>query len=260
MKRTFIVTVALAAFLLSFARLVVKVLESGAFNDLAHLLPPALAGVAVIIAACLWALVVDSVWIVGLFGVRQNRRDWRAWAMLTAYALLSVGIQAIGITRELAWGLPPAALVLALVILDLDQQHQPATGSTPLPRGQRLGVVDTTEPDRTVEFPPSPSVVIENHVSTVSGARADADTAVSTVSADAEPTVATAQSTADTTAGTSTRALVTAVWQQREVEGGQHLSAAVLAQELSSQRGQHIPASTVRAELARLRTHHHEEG
>lgn len=273
MKRAFIVTIALAAFLLSFARLVVKVLESGAFDDLGRLLPPALAGAAVIIASCLWALVVDSVWIVGLFGVRQDRRDWRAWAMLSAYALLSISIQAIGITRELAWALPPAALVLALVILDLDQR--PATAEpAPLARGQRLARVDTDDPEATLEWvhpQPSVRVDIRNNLhsqAAASAARADADTAVSTQQQDVDSGADRQQQAVDShvddqppgaeieAAPSTVRGRVRAVWTSLSTDQQRVITPSAFLGLMARHYGVTDTASTVRGELSLLRRGH----
>jgi len=69
--------------------------------------------------AALWALEIDAMAAAGILGIGMNRRDWRAWAMFLLAAVASLGFQVVTPPVELARAVPPVALFLAIVILEL---------------------------------------------------------------------------------------------------------------------------------------------
>lgn len=216
-------------------------------------------------SAAVVPLLIDGfIVLVSLVGV-ANSLSGRPIRYPMALVALASGVSvSLNVAHaDRTWGasllaaVPSLVLVAAVELFVRELRHvltraaarEPERQPAALSGGQRLAIVDTDEPDRTVEMLPAtatPSVVNHVHVSALSAARADAASA-------ADTGAETAALTVDTTAGTSTRALVAAAWQRLEVEDGQHLSAAALARTLTAQRGQRVPEGTVRAELARLR-------
>jgi hypothetical protein len=69
--------------------------------------------------AALWALEIDAMAAAGILGARQDRRDWRAWSMFVLAAIASVGFQVFTLPAVLARAVPPMALFLAIVVLEL---------------------------------------------------------------------------------------------------------------------------------------------
>jgi hypothetical protein len=105
MRRPLIIFLAAAAALLSFDALRVQALASGAVHH------PALAWV--------WPLVVDGAVTAGVLGVRADRRDLRAWFMLALTFGASIGFQVTVPPLWVARAVPPLALLLAVVVLEL---------------------------------------------------------------------------------------------------------------------------------------------
>lgn len=80
--------------------------------------------------AALWAIEIDAMAAAGILGVRQDRRDWRAWTMFLLAAVASVGFQVFTLPAVLARAVPPVALFLAIVVLELPR----ARPDWPLPQ------------------------------------------------------------------------------------------------------------------------------
>jgi hypothetical protein len=69
--------------------------------------------------AALWAIEIDAMAAAGILGARQDRKDWRAWSMFVLAAACSIGFQVLTLPAILARAVPPLALFLAIVVLEL---------------------------------------------------------------------------------------------------------------------------------------------
>ncbi len=110
MRRWLVVFLAAAAAVLSFDALRAQALASGAVHHQA--------------LAAVWALVVDGMAAAGVLGVRTDRRDWRAWTMLLLAFTCSVAFQVLVPPAWLARAVPPVALLLAIVVLELPRSRR----------------------------------------------------------------------------------------------------------------------------------------
>ena len=119
MRRPLVVFLALAAAVLSFDALRAQALASGAVHH------PALAWI--------WPAVVDGMVAAGVLGVRADRRDWRAWAMFALAFGASIGFQTTTPPLWLARSVPPVALLLAVVVLELPRARRKAERPTVSP-------------------------------------------------------------------------------------------------------------------------------
>jgi hypothetical protein len=113
MRRWLVVFLAAAAAVLSFDALRAQALASGAVHHQA--------------LAAVWALVVDGMAAAGVLGVRTDRRDWRAWTMLLLAFTCSVAFQVLVPPAWLARAVPPVALLLAIVVLELPRARRGAS-------------------------------------------------------------------------------------------------------------------------------------
>src|SRR6266516_3824838 len=113
MRRPLVWFLATAAAVLSFDALRSRALESGLVP--AHAILPA------DLLASLWALVID-VAAAGLLGVRSDRRDLRAWAMVVLAFGASVIFQIHTPSAAVARAVPPVALATAVVVLELPRR------------------------------------------------------------------------------------------------------------------------------------------
>jgi hypothetical protein len=116
MRRWLVVFLAAAAAVLSFDALRAQALASGAVHHQA--------------LAAVWALVVDGMAAAGVLGVRTDRRDWRAWTMLLLAFTCSVAFQVLVPPAWLARAVPPVALLLAIVVLELPRARRDGRVST----------------------------------------------------------------------------------------------------------------------------------
>jgi hypothetical protein len=113
-RRWLVVFLAAAAAVLSFDALRAQALASGAVHDQA--------------LAALWAAVIDGMAAAGVLGVRSDRRDRRAWTMLLLAFACSVAFQVVA--PQPAWlarAVPPVALLLAIVVLELPRARRDAS-------------------------------------------------------------------------------------------------------------------------------------
>jgi hypothetical protein len=69
--------------------------------------------------AMLWAVVVDLAVAAGILGVKDDRRDWRAWLMLLLALGATLGFQVFALSPFVARAVPPVGLALAILVLDL---------------------------------------------------------------------------------------------------------------------------------------------
>jgi hypothetical protein len=69
--------------------------------------------------AALWAIEIDLAAAVGIFGIRDNRKDPLAWLTFVAAGFASVGFQVFSLPAVAARAVPPMALFLAIVVLEL---------------------------------------------------------------------------------------------------------------------------------------------
>lgn len=69
--------------------------------------------------AMLWAVVVDLAVAAGIWGVKDDRRDWRAWLMLLLALGATLGFQVLAFPPVVARAVPPVGLALAILVLDL---------------------------------------------------------------------------------------------------------------------------------------------
>jgi hypothetical protein len=69
--------------------------------------------------AALWAIEVDLAAAVGILGIRERRKDPLAWLTFVAAGVASVGFQVFSLPAVAARAVPPMALFLAIVVLEL---------------------------------------------------------------------------------------------------------------------------------------------
>lgn len=82
--------------------------------------------------AMLWALVIDVSVAAGILGVKDDRRDWRAWLMLLLALGATLGFQVFALSPFVARAVPPVGLALAILVLDLGPPRpKPATPERP---------------------------------------------------------------------------------------------------------------------------------
>jgi hypothetical protein len=82
--------------------------------------------------AALWAIEIDAMAAAGILGARTDRKDWRAWSMFLLAAACSIGFQVLTLPAILARAVPPLALFLAIVVLELPRAR-PDWPPPPLP-------------------------------------------------------------------------------------------------------------------------------
>lgn len=114
MRRWLVIFLAAAAAVLSFDALRAHALESGVIPTQAIMPRTWL--------AALWATVIDAAAAAGILGVRADRRDPRAWLMLTLAFAASVGFQVWTPPTPLARAVPPVVLALAIIVLELPRR------------------------------------------------------------------------------------------------------------------------------------------
>jgi hypothetical protein len=141
MRRWLVVFLAAAAAVLSFDALRAQALASGAVHHQA--------------LAAVWALVVDGMAAAGVLGVRSDRRDWRAWIMLLLAFGCSVAFQVLVPPAWLARAVPPVALLLAIVVLELPRAHRNVPA--PVPPAGPVTVPVPVPPERAAVSRPSPA-------------------------------------------------------------------------------------------------------
>lgn len=86
--------------------------------------------------ATLWAIEVDGMAAAGILGIRARRGDWKAWAMFILALGASLGFQVFALPAIVARAVPPVALALAIVVLELPTQREAedaAVGESPTP-------------------------------------------------------------------------------------------------------------------------------
>jgi hypothetical protein len=84
--------------------------------------------------AMLWAVMVDLAAAAGILGVKDDRRDWRAWLMLLLALAATLGFQVFAAPPVLARAVPPVGLALAILVLDLGPgRPKPERTSDPAP-------------------------------------------------------------------------------------------------------------------------------
>jgi hypothetical protein len=110
MRRWLVVFLAAAAAVLSFDALRAQALASGAVHHQA--------------LAAVWAATVDGMAAAGVLGVRTDRRDLRAWVMLLLAFGASITFQITTPPVWLARAVPPVALLLAIVVLELPRPRR----------------------------------------------------------------------------------------------------------------------------------------
>jgi hypothetical protein len=98
------------------------------------------------VLASVWASVIDVAAAVGILGLRGNRRDPAAWAMFLAAAVASVGFQMFTPWVALGRAVPPVALFLAVVVLELPRAR---TRDARVPEDFPEPVVPLDAPDDT---------------------------------------------------------------------------------------------------------------
>ena len=82
--------------------------------------------------AMLWAVVVDLAVAAGILGVKDDRRDPCAWAMLLLALAATLGFQVFALSPFVARAVPPVGLALAILVLDLGPARpRPATPERP---------------------------------------------------------------------------------------------------------------------------------
>jgi len=114
MRRWLVVFLAAAAAVLSFDALRAQALASGAVHHQA--------------LAALWAAGIDGMAAAGVLGVRTDRRDLRAWAMLLLAFGASITFQITTPPVWLARAVPPVALLLAIIVLELPRPRRDGHG------------------------------------------------------------------------------------------------------------------------------------
>jgi hypothetical protein len=82
--------------------------------------------------AALWAIEVDLAAAVGILGIRERRKDPLAWLTFVAAGFASVGFQVFTLPAVAARAVPPMALFLAIVVLELPRAR-PDWPLPPLP-------------------------------------------------------------------------------------------------------------------------------
>jgi hypothetical protein len=82
--------------------------------------------------AALWAVEVDLAAAVGILGIRERRKDPLAWLTFVAAGVASVGFQVFSLPAVAARAVPPMALFLAIVVLELPRAR-PDWPPPPLP-------------------------------------------------------------------------------------------------------------------------------
>jgi len=85
--------------------------------------------------AMLWAVVVDLAVAAGILGVKDDRRDPCAWAMLLLALAATLGFQVFALSPFVARAVPPVGLALAILVLDLGPARPKAAQAAgpPLP-------------------------------------------------------------------------------------------------------------------------------
>ncbi len=127
MRRVLVILLAAAAAVLSFDALRSQALASGAVHHQA--------------LAALWAVTIDGMAAAGVLGVRGDRHDLRAWLMLLLAFAASIAFQMTAPPVWLARAVPPVALFLAIVVLELPRPRR--TGQEP--RGHNASRPQVTE-------------------------------------------------------------------------------------------------------------------
>src|SRR6266487_6253408 len=117
MRRWLVVFLAAAAAVLSFDALRAQALASGAVHHQA--------------LAAVWAATVDGMAAAGVLGVRTDRRDLRAWAMLLLAFGASITFQITTPPVWLARAVPPVALLLAIIVLELPRPRRESEKGSP---------------------------------------------------------------------------------------------------------------------------------
>jgi hypothetical protein len=129
LRRLLLAFLAGSAAILSFDALRSRALESGLISP--HAILPA--GW----LAALWALVIDVAAAAGILGVRADRADRRAWAMVSLAFGASVAFQVVTPPTAIARAVPPVALTLAVLVLELPRpgaartDQDAASGASP---------------------------------------------------------------------------------------------------------------------------------
>jgi hypothetical protein len=101
--------------------------------------------------AALWAIEVDLAAAVGILGIRERRKDPLAWLTFVAAGVASVGFQVFSLPAVAARAVPPMALFLAIVVLELPRVR-PDWPPPPLPP-------DPVPQDEPAQPDPTPSDV-----------------------------------------------------------------------------------------------------
>jgi hypothetical protein len=101
--------------------------------------------------AALWAIEIDLAAAVGILGIRDNRKDPLAWLTFVAAGVASVGFQVFSLPAVAARAVPPMALFLAIVVLELPRAR-PDWPPPPLPP-------DPVPQDEPAQPDPTPSDV-----------------------------------------------------------------------------------------------------
>lgn len=127
-RRLLVWVIAALAALLSFDALRAYALNGGVIPNHTILARPLLAAG--------WAICIDLAAAAGILGIRHDRHDWRAWAMFLLAAIASVGFQVFTLPAILARAVPPVALFLAIVVLELPRSKPsavPVPATVPAP-------------------------------------------------------------------------------------------------------------------------------
>ena len=74
--------------------------------------------------AALWAIVVDLSILASIWGIKDNKRDVRAWLMLLLSLGATLGFQVLQLSPVAARAVPPIGLALAILVLDLGPQRE----------------------------------------------------------------------------------------------------------------------------------------
>lgn len=88
--------------------------------------------------AALWAIVVDLSVLAGIWAIKDDRRDWRAWLVLLSALSWTLGFQVFQLDPVMARAVPPVGLALAILVLDLGPQRERPMSQKKAPAPARL--------------------------------------------------------------------------------------------------------------------------
>ena len=118
MKRLPVILIGLISVLISFGALTLRGLHTPGITALATLLPI----IPPLLLAMLWAASIDLLAFVGLWGIRNDRKDWKAWAAFLIGASMTLSFQVWELPPEMARAVPPINWILAAVVVETSRR------------------------------------------------------------------------------------------------------------------------------------------